>query len=107
METRAVMGNFIHCDWPANGQPIALFIACKIINNVAGGRKAIVVRHGPPRQIGGGRIAKERERGPGMAPGRAGAGLCIQNDKIQALLTQVITHRKTRLAGTDDYAVLH
>gem|GEM_PF-6398075 len=42
-----------------------------------------------------------------MAPGRAGAGLCIQNDKIQALLTQVITHRKTRLAGTDDYAVLH
>ena len=77
VEARAVMGYLIHCDRPANGQFIALLITRKVINNVAGRRKALVVGHGPSRQVGGGRIAKERERGPGMAPGRAGAGLSV------------------------------
>ena len=107
VEARAVMGNFIHCDRSANGQFIALLITRKVINNVAGRRKALVVGHGPSRQVRGGGIAKERKRGPGVAPGRAGAGFSIQNDKIQALLAQVITHRKTRLAGANDYAVQH
>ena len=66
-----------------------------------------MVGHGPSRQVRGGGIAKERKRRPGVAPGRAGAGFSVQNDKIQPLLAQVVAHRKTRLTGANDYAVQH